>query len=248
MDVTVLGSGAAYPRAGGACSGFLVSNDAANVWLDAGNGTFSRLQELISYRDLDALVITHGHADHVADVLPLMYALGFDPQQPATTRLPVYAPGDVEHSLKWPLGGTSLEIFHKVFDFRSIKEPFEISGIRFEAFRTKHPAETYGLRVSNSGRSFVYTSDTALYPELADECRDAEVLVCEATYVDGIDAAPGVHMWAREAGRVAQQAGAKRLVLTHIWSTLDPVQAVDEAAGEYDGPVEAAVEGKRYTI
>ena len=52
-----------------------------HVWVDAGNGTFSNLQKHISYRDVDALVITHGHSDHIADVMPLMYALGFDPEQ-----------------------------------------------------------------------------------------------------------------------------------------------------------------------
>jgi ribonuclease BN (tRNA processing enzyme) len=248
MIFTVLGCGAAYPRPGGACSGFLVSADGANVWVDAGNGTFARLQEFVSYREIDALVLTHGHADHVADVLPLMYALGFDPQEPPTTSLLVYAPGDVEASLTWPLGGTSLEIFKKVFEFRSIAVPFEIGGISFQPFRTKHPAETYGLRISNGGRSVVYTSDTGTFPELADACRDADILVCEATYVDGVEAAPGVHLWAREAGRVATESGAKRLVLTHIWSTFETKQAVDEAAAEYDGPIEAAVEGNRYKL
>lgn len=248
MIFTVLGCGAAYPRPGGACSGFLVQADGANIWLDAGNGTFARLQELVSYRDLDALILTHGHADHVADALPLMYALGFDPEHPPTRSLPVYAPGDVQASLTWPLGDTSHEIFKRVFDFRAIATPFEVGGIAFEPFRTRHPAETYGLRISNGGRSLVYTSDTAAFPELAGECRDADILVCEATYVDGVNAGPGVHMWARDAGRVAKEAGAKRLVLTHIWSTFDVQQAVDEAASEYDGPVEAAVEGNRYKI
>lgn len=248
MNVTVLGSGAAFPRPGGACSGFLFSSNGSNVWVDAGNGTFSRLQQIVSYRDLSALVLTHGHADHVADVLPLMYALGFDPQRPATSSFPVYAPGDVEPTLKWPLGGKSKEIFKSIFEFRQIKRPFTVGDMRFHAFETQHPAETYGLRVSADGRSVVYTSDTGLYPELADDCRDADVLICEATYVDGVDAAPGVHLWAREAGRVARDAGAKLLVLTHIWSTFETDQAVKEASEEFDGPVEAAVEGKLYTV
>ncbi|MGH2758327.1 MAG: MBL fold metallo-hydrolase [Actinomycetota bacterium] len=248
MDVTVLGCGAAYPRPGGACSGFLFSSGDTHVWVDAGNGTFSRLQQVISYGDIAALVLTHGHADHVADVLPLMYALGFDPVTPVAAALPVYAPVDVETSLKWPLGGRSLEMFKSVFEFRHIKEPFTFGDMRFASFSTRHPAETHGLRVSVGDRSVVYTSDTALYPELADDCRDADVLICEATYVDGVEAAPGVHLWARQAGQVARDAGAKRLILSHIWSTFDPEQAVREAAEEYDGPVEAAAEGKRYTV
>jgi ribonuclease BN (tRNA processing enzyme) len=247
MEITVLGCGAAFPRPGGACSGFLVRARDAIVWIDAGNGTFSRLQENVSYRDLDALVLTHGHGDHIADVLPLMYALGFDPQEPSTT-VPVYAPTDVAGLVKQSLGGTSLEIFKRVFEFRPVTEPFDIGSVRFQPFRTLHPAETYGLRIAHGDRTAVYTSDTAAFPELTDACRDADLLICEATYIDGITAVSGVHMWAREAGRVAAQAGVKRLVLTHIWSTLDPDQAVKEAAEEFPGPVEAAVEGARYKL
>jgi ribonuclease BN (tRNA processing enzyme) len=251
MEITVLGCGAAFPRAGGACSGFLVSSGDTHVWLDAGNGTFSRLQEHISYRDLDALVITHAHSDHLADVMPLMYALGFDPEQPPM-RIPVYAPFDIEPTLLSPLGGKSKEIFTTVFDFRQITVPFEVGAIRFQPFPTKHPAESFGVRMSGpsdeGGKVAVYTSDTAVFPELVEACRDAELLVCEATWVDRITADPGVHMWAREAGRVAKEAGAKRLVLTHVWGTIDPAIAVAEASKEFPGPVEAAAEGNRYTL
>ncbi len=247
MEITVLGSGAAYPRPGGACSGFLVTATDAKVWLDAGNGTFARLQEVMDYRKLDALVLTHGHADHIADVLPLMYALGFDPELEPMT-LPVYSPPDVQAGLMAPLGGTSLEIFKRIFQFQTIAEPFEVGSVRFESFRTLHPAETYGLRITHGDKLLVYTSDTALFPGLEEACRDADLLISEATYVDGVEAGGGVHMWAREAGSVAARAGAKRLVLTHVWTTFDPAQAVAEAAQEFDGPVEAAVEGKRYTI
>ncbi len=247
MDITVLGCGAAFPRAGGACSGFLVRSGDTNVWIDAGNGTFAQLQRYVDCRALDALVLTHGHADHVADVLPLMYALGFDPVLPMVT-LPVHSPMDVVASLKWPLGGTSKERFTSVFAFRPISEPFTIGSITFEPFQTKHPADTYGLRMSDNGKTAVYTSDTAWFEELPDRCRDADVLISEATYVDGVDAPPGVHLTAREAGRLAAAANVKRLVLTHIWATIDPSLAVAEAAEEFDGPVEAALEGNRYEI
>lgn len=247
MEITVLGSGAAYPRAGGACSGFLVGSNTTHVWLDAGNGTFARLLEHINYRDLDALVLTHGHLDHVADVIPLMYALGFDPELPPAT-LPVYAPFDVAPMLKSPLSAMSKEMFKKVFEFRPIEHRFEVGDVRFVPFKTQHPAETFGVRMEADGAVAVYTSDTGTFPELVGSCRDADLLICEATYVDGIEAERGVHMWAREAGRVAADAKVKRLVLTHIWSTLDPDRAVAEASEEFSGPVEAAVEGNRYTI
>jgi ribonuclease BN (tRNA processing enzyme) len=247
MEIAVLGCGAAFPRAGGACSGFLVRSGDTNVWLDAGNGTFSNLQRYISYRDIHALVITHGHADHIADVMPLMYALGFDPEREPTS-VPVYAPFDIEPTLASPLGGKSREMFKTVFEFRQINAGFDVGPLRFAAFRTLHPAESFGVRMADDGKVAVYTSDTAMFPDLTDACRDADLLICEATYVDRIDTERGVHMWAREAGRLAKEAGAKHLVLTHIWATIEPDEAVAEASEEFDGPVEAAIEGASYTL
>src|SRR5919108_2656504 len=122
MQITVLGCGAAFPRAGGACSGFLVSSDETHVWVDAGNGTFSNLQKHVSYRDVAALVITHGHADHIADVMPLMYALGFDPEHELAS-IDVFAPFDIEPTLASPLGGKSREMFKSVFRFRQMNGP-----------------------------------------------------------------------------------------------------------------------------
>lgn len=247
MQITVLGSGAAFPRAGGACSGFLVSASDTHIWVDAGNGTFSNLQRHVSYRDIDALVITHGHADHIADVMPMMYALGFDPELPLAS-IDVYAPFDIEPTLASPLGGKSRELFKTVFAFKQIGRPFDVGPVKFEPFPTQHPAESFGLRFREDGKTAVYTSDTAMFDDLQRECRDADLLICEATYVDRIESDPGVHMWAREAGRLAKDAGVKRLVLTHIWATIEPQEAVREAAEEFDGPVEAALEGAIYTV
>ncbi len=247
MNVTVLGAGASFPRPGGACSGYLVSDDDSHVWIDAGNGTFSRLLEVISLGELDALILTHVHADHIADVLPLMYALALTPGV-RDAPLPLYAPGPVDRGVALFLGGASRDMFARVFDVRPIDGPIGVGNLRIEPFRTNHPVETYGMRVLRNGRRVVYTSDTAMYPELADECRDADLLICEATYVDGIKADPDVHMWAREAGTVASLAAVKALVLTHIIPTADLTEAIGEASKEYAGPIEAAVEGKRYTI
>ncbi len=248
MDVTVLGSGASFPRPGGACSGFLFSYDGTNVWVDAGNGTLSRLLEHMSLQDLDALVLTHAHPDHYADTMPLMYALALAPGS-HNGRLPIHAPKQIAKApVAAVLGGSSAEVFGRVFEMRPLADAFDVGSLRLEPFPTNHPGETYGLRITAGGRSVVYTSDTAMFPELPDACRDADLLICEATYVDGYKAEPGVHMWAREAGVVAKQAGVKSLVLTHVLPPFDLERAVAEASEEFSGPVEAAVEGKRYSV
>lgn len=246
MRITVLGCGAAYPRPGGACSGFLVEGGGATVLLDAGNGTFSRLTERIPYDALDALVLSHSHADHISDVLPLMYALGFD-GDPASA-LTVYAPPDVRSVVSAPLGEGSTEIFDRAFAWRPIAGAFEVGGLRFEAFRTLHPAETYGLRISEGDATCVYTADTADFPELPDRCRAADLLICEATFVGDDQAPPGLHLWAREAGQTAAKAEVGRLRLTHVWATHDPSEAAQEAAENFTGDLEAARDGDIYEL
>lgn len=247
MHVTVLGAGASFPRPGGACSGFLFSSGATHVWVDAGNGTFSRLVEHIALEDLDALFLTHVHADHIADVLPLMYALALTDGL-GDRPLPVYSPVPVEKGMKAFLGGGSQEMFGRIFDVRMTDGPITVGALRIEPFSTTHPVDSNGVRVRSNGRCIVYTSDTAYFEGLADECRDADLLICEATYVDGITADAGVHMWAAQTGQVAADANVKSLVLTHILPTVDPDRAIAEAAKAYRGPIEAAVEGKRYTV
>lgn len=248
MQITVLGSGAAFPRPGGACSGYLVESGSTQVWMDAGNGTFSRLRERVGPHDLDALVLTHDHADHIADVLLLMYELGYDGHVPLAHLLPVYAPDTVAPKLLGLIGQGSAKIFREVFDFRGIAQPFGVGDLTFGAFRVLHPTETYGITISDGTRRVIYTSDTAAFPELAEHCRGADLLICEATYVGDVDVEPGVHMWAREAGELAAAAGVGRLVLTHVWPSFDPADAAREAAERFDGPVEAAVEGKTYQL
>lgn len=248
MDVTVLGSGASFPRPGGACSGFLVSHNGTNVWLDAGNGTLSRLMQHLPLSELDALVLTHAHPDHYSDVMPLMYALALAPGS-HNGRLPILAPKSIAKAqIGALLGGSSAEMYGRVFEMRPLADTFEIGSLRVDPFPTNHPGETYGLRITADGRSVVYTSDTAMFPELPDACRAADLLICEATYIDGHEAEPDVHMWARQAGTVAKEAGVKSLVLTHVLPIFDLSQAVAEASEEYSGPVEAAVEGKRYSV
>jgi len=199
------------------------------------------------WRELDAMIITHGHPDHISDVIPLMYAMGFD-DDPPDEPLPVYAPPDVEKRLRAAIGGgKSKELFDKVFVWRPIDD-FIIGGITGSSFATDHPIDSCGIRLVADGKTFVYTADTAFFPELADGCRDADLLIAEATYVGAVEADPGVHMWARETGKLAADAKVKRLVLTHIWATFSLEQAVDEAREAYDGPVEAAVEGNVYAI
>ena len=81
MQVTVLGKSPSWQDAGGACSGYLVAQDDFTLLLDCGNGVFSKLRPVCDYVDVDAIVITHMHADHFLDLVPFSYALRYAPRQ-----------------------------------------------------------------------------------------------------------------------------------------------------------------------
>lgn len=246
MNITVLGCGAAYPRAATACSGFLFRSGRSTVAVDLGNGTLANLRTHADIRDLDALVLSHRHADHIADVIPLMYGLAFD--ETFVGPLTVYSAPDVSGTLLAILGGASRDLFDATFEFRPIEEPFSAGDLRFESFPTVHPVPCFGVRVTGGGCSAVYTADTAYFPELPETCRDADLLISEATFVRPDAGPPDVHLWADEAGKVAQSAEVARLVLTHVWGDTDPAVAVEQAAAAFEGPVEAAVDGAVYRL
>ncbi len=81
MRLTVLGKSPSWQDAGGACSGYLLEDETTTVLIDAGNGVFSKLREQIDYVDVDAVVISHLHADHFLDLIPYAYALSYAPRQ-----------------------------------------------------------------------------------------------------------------------------------------------------------------------
>ncbi len=75
MKLTILGSSAAYPKAGGACSGYLVEEGKTRLLVDCGTGVLSNLQKLFALKDVGHIVISHLHADHCFDLIPYRYAL-----------------------------------------------------------------------------------------------------------------------------------------------------------------------------
>ena len=70
MQITVLGKSPSWQDAGGACSGYLVADGDTRLLLDCGNGVFAKLREHLQYTDIDAVLVSHLHADHILDLIP----------------------------------------------------------------------------------------------------------------------------------------------------------------------------------
>jgi ribonuclease BN (tRNA processing enzyme) len=238
LAIRVLGCSGSYPGPGGACSGYLVDDDTTRVWVDAGSGTLANLQRHVAVDQVDAVVLSHEHPDHWSDVEGwhnvLRFVLG-------RRGFPVYAPAglrghlyqDTEPHLAWNdvAGGDRVSIGTLDFTFS----------------QTDHGPETLGMRIDGAGRSLGYSADTG--PEWSLEALGdpLDLALCEATITPDKEGTLQ-HLSARQAGSQARAAGARRLVLTHIWPTLDVERSREQGADAFGAPVEAATVGARYDV
>lgn len=246
LTVTVLGSSGSYPGPGRACSGYLVQGGGANVWMDAGSGTMANLQKHIRLAEVDAVVLSHEHPDHWADLNGFQVACAYG-DGPDCVR--AYAPAPL-HSMAYEFNRVSIE-WHRTFD-GSVEQ---IGGQRWTFSKTDHPPETLAARVEVDGVSLGYTADTGTgWSPAAWGGDPVDLLLAEATFQDE-DAAEIAkeggdvgHLSARQAGEMARDAGVRRLVITHIWPTHDIGLSRRQAEEGFGGPVEVANEGDRFVV
>jgi ribonuclease BN (tRNA processing enzyme) len=264
MRLTVLGKSPSWQDAGGACSGYLIQEDDTAVLVDCGNGVFAKLREQIDYVDVDAVVISHLHADHFLDLVPYAYALTYAPrQQPVPvdrwpgTNCPacpvLHAPPGAKELFRRVVGAWGNEdLIEKAFELREYdpEQEIEIGPIRISFQRVPHFTETFAMSISSmngSGR-IVYGADCSPTDALEDFARGADLMLVEATLPRPERTGMRGHLTAEEAGGHAKDAGAKRLLLVHISDELDADSARDQAADVFGGPVEVAREGAVFEV
>ncbi|MBA2566969.1 MAG: MBL fold metallo-hydrolase [Thermoleophilaceae bacterium] len=264
MRLTVLGKSPSWQDAGGACSGYLLEDGDVSVLVDCGNGVFSKLRRFRDYTRLDAVVVTHLHADHFLDLIPFAYALTYAPRQqpvpvdrwpgtdePARPRLIV--PPSATETFRRVTGAWGAEdLIEGAFAIEEYAEESEpVVGSLSFAFRVvPHFRETFAIRVvsSNGDGRLVFGGDCGPTDNLVDFADGAELLLAEATLPRPERTGIRGHLTPREAGEHARAAGARRLLITHISDELDSLWARDEAAAGFGGPVHLASEGDVYRV
>lgn len=246
MRLTVLGACGAWPEPGLACSGFLLQHEDFKLVIDLGYATMPRLLTLIDAADVDAVFISHGHPDHCADLNPLLRARAMAglPLPP----LPVYAPaGALDAVLRLDRAET-LAGSYQVVDV----EPgttLEIGPFRAETRLLPHWLPDLGVRLAAGGAVLAYTGDTGPSDEVVSLAAGADLLLAEATYVDLAPDDAGAYMsTASVAGRQAAAAGARRLLLTHLWPGSDRSAFLAAAGAEYRGELGIAAPGMEAEI
>ena len=239
LELTVLGCAGTHTGPGRMCSSYLVRSGDYRLLLDCGNGSLSNLQRVCDVSDIDAIIISHLHPDHFADLYGLYYALRFHDDGPLS--VPLYAPqGAFQFAVQLL---DSPDVFAQTFRFSVAKagDMLELGPLKVTLHEANHPVESLASRVEADGRVVTYTADTAPAAALVHAARDADVLLADATWLERQRPLPaGVHMTGLEAGQLAAAAAVKRLVVTHVYPSTDSAETVAEAALAYDGPIDAA--------
>ncbi|MBX6354764.1 MAG: MBL fold metallo-hydrolase, partial [Micromonosporaceae bacterium] len=200
MKITVLGGSGAFPTAEQACSGYLVEHDGFRLLIDPGYATLPRLLTQVDADEVDAVLISHGHPDHCADLNPLLRArvLRDDDLPPP---LPVYAPpGATDAVLALDRPGL-LAAGYARHEF-SPGDRLDIGPFQVQTRLLPHSVPNAGLRLTAGGAVLAYTGDTGPSPDVAGLARGADILLAEASYPDEVRADSARYLSsARQAGR-----------------------------------------------
>ncbi len=252
MLLTVLGCAGSVPAAYSPASGYLVQAGDTSVVLDLGNGTFGALQRYLDPFTLDALILSHLHPDHCADVSAMTVYRRYHPHPPPSDVLPLYGPSDAAERLAAAYAPNAVERnatdLSDIYDFRSYTATACIGPFEVRAARVEHPCEAYALWVRHGARVLVYSGDTGPCPQLVELATGADVLLVEASWPDRADNPPGVHLSGTDAGQAAAAAEVGRLLITHVPPWTDAEQVLGEAKAAFNGPTELVQCGAHYDI
>ncbi|MEV7430613.1 MBL fold metallo-hydrolase [Nocardioides sp. NPDC092400] len=250
FTLAVLGTATPHPLPDRACSGYLVTAGDTRVWVDAGPGSLANLQRHTALTDVDAIWISHLHADHSADLLGAFYALAYGGPR-VEAPIPVHAPSGLLRRLSGfldrpDLGGALAPhlALHDLHDGHEVR----IGDLALRAAAVQHDVEAYGLRATYEGKVLAFSGDTGPCTSLDALAERADLLLCEAESDRWTSDAPQGHHTPEDAGALARRAGAGRLLVTHVGPTLTPEAATARAAHVFGGPTACARENEVHAI
>jgi ribonuclease BN (tRNA processing enzyme) len=261
--LTIVGCSGSFPGPDSPASCYLIEADGFRLLIDLGSGALGALQRYASLYEIDAVCVSHLHADHCLDLCDYSVARRFHPAGPKPL-LPVYAPPEAALRLGRALGadpaadaGPDADPYHgitELFSFTTITPGvMEIGPLRVTAAHMNHPVETFGFRIEHRGRSLAYSADTGPSGALVELAASADVLLCEASFLEpgDDDAAPlpeNLHLTGRQAGEHAARARVGQLVLTHLVPWNDTDRTLDEAGQAFTGPLSLAAPGIGFVL
>lgn len=249
MRVTVIGCSGSFPGPESPASSYLIEAEGFALILDLGNGSLGPLQRYRSLYRIDAVCLSHLHADHCLDLCPYWVARTYRPQG-VPPRIPVHGPAGTAERMARAYDLDPEPGMKETFDFETLRRgPYDIGPFRVTTALMNHPIEAYGFRIEHDGRVLAYSGDTGESDDLVQLAEGADLFLCEASFLDKPSLPTGLHLTARQAGEHAARAEVGRLVLTHLvpWNDADASLREAKASG-YSGDIELAHVGARYDL
>jgi ribonuclease BN (tRNA processing enzyme) len=252
MRLTVLGGSAAGPNIGQGCAGFLIQGGRTSLVLDLGPGTLLELRRHADFRALDAVVISHLHLDHLLDLFALRFALAYNPIRPRRKTRLVVPPGGLawlERAAGVFGGDEPGAFFDDVFTIEEFDPGASLTvgsaTLRFAPTVHYVPCWAIRLAAENADGDLTYTADTGPTANLDLFAKGSAVVLAEAAAGPAPDEpmATRGHLTPTEAGLLAERAGARLLVLTHLWEEHGRDLALARATAAFAGRVELARPG-----
>jgi len=252
VKLTVLGCSGSVPGPDSPASGYLLEADGYRLVLDLGHGAFGALQRYVDPTEVDAIVITHLHADHFIDLTAYIVSLRYGGAGHALAgperRIPVIGPAGTRDRLEVAYDPLARKLaLHELFGFSTPKSG-ELGPFALSFATVNHPTPCTAVRIVHGDRTLVYSADTGESEALVSLAHSADVLLCEASFGPDDPYVPDLHLTGKQAGQHAEKAGVERLIITHVppWGSREV--AADEAAGEFHGLVEIAHPSAEYWI
>ncbi|KRK88955.1 MBL fold metallo-hydrolase [Lentilactobacillus sunkii] len=212
MKLTVIGFLGGYPANGNATSSYLLESGNFKLLIDCGSGALLSLEQVLDPLKLNAVILSHYHHDHTADVGVLQYYWQLHEKRYTEPILPIYG-----HTLD-PI------------NFKGLDWPNSTKGVAYDPnktthigpfdltfFKTHHPVPAFAMRIKEAatGKVLVFTADTAYFEELTDFVKNADLLMTDTNFFAD-KTGQKWHMTSTESGQLAHDSGAHKLLLTHL--------------------------------
>jgi len=262
MKLTIVGCSGSLSGPDSAASSYLVQapyqDRIFSLLLDCGPGAMGALYRYLDPREVDAIALSHLHADHCLDLCGYYVAALYSPNAP-WPRCPVYAPANaasrIAQAYEVPNGDSGAsELGPSIaehFDWRIWQPSQRIGPFTVRTVRVNHPVEAYAIRVQEDnprGGAMVYSGDTGLSEALVQLANGVDLLLVESAFLDHPDNPHGMHLSGAQAAAIGQDAGVAAIVLTHIPPWHEPDRVLAEATPHFDGPVSLAKPGAVWDI
>ncbi len=254
MRLTVIGCSGSFAGPASAASAYVVEAPVEGqdrpfrMLLDLGSGALGALQRHFDPLEIDAVLISHLHADHFFDLSGYYVLRKYHPAG-AQPKLPTWGPRALRSRVARAYGLPLESGMDEEFTFKKVKKkPFSVGPFTVTPRRVDHPVEAFAYRIEHDRSVLVYSGDTAACGALTELAQGADLLLAEAAFRDGEGNPPHVHMTGSQAAATARDAGVGRLVITHVPPWHDGQVALREARGVYAGPTSLAAEGATYDL